>query len=107
MIRRLLADEPVQPELFGNPKRLDYLPRGAWYGQFAGRGLDDELELKRGIKGVTGATLTARATTAAARRLLATHRVRSEIAKEKKKAERSRTNAAASPPLPAPAEGRR
>ena len=90
---------------FGEP--IDYLPRGAWYGQFAGRGLDDELELKRGIKGVTGATLTARATTAAARRLLATHRVRSEIAKEKKKAERSRTNAAASPPLPAPAEGRR
>ena len=90
---------------FGEP--IDYLPRGAWYGQFAGRGLDDELELKRGIKGVTGATLTARATTAAARRLLATHCVRGEIAREKKKAARGGKNGAASPPLPAQTEGRR
>jgi hypothetical protein len=53
----------------------DYLPREAWYEQFAGRGLDPELELKRGIRGVTGATLTARATTGAVRRVLALDRV--------------------------------
>lgn len=54
---------------------VDYLPPDAWYGQFAGRGLDPELDLKRGIRPVTGATLTARATTAAVRRVLAIHQV--------------------------------
>ncbi len=58
---------------FGEPP--EYVPRGAWYGQFDGRRLDDELRLQRGIRGVTGATLTARATTAAVRRVLSVHRV--------------------------------
>lgn len=49
----------------------EYVPRGSWYGQFLGHALDDELQLKRGIRGVTGATLTARATTSAVRRVLA------------------------------------
>lgn len=53
----------------------EYLPRGPWYGQFAGRELGPELDLKRGIRPVTGATLTARATTAAVRRVLALHQV--------------------------------
>jgi hypothetical protein len=53
----------------------DYLPRGIWYEQFQGRGLDRDLQLKRGIRPVTGATLTARATTDAVRRVLALHRV--------------------------------
>ncbi len=53
----------------------DYLPRSTWYGQFAGKSLDAELSLKRGIRPVAGATLTARATTDAARRVLALHRV--------------------------------
>lgn len=56
---------------FAEPE--DYLPRGKWYAQFIGRGLDDELRLKRGIRGVTGATLTARATTSCVRRVLALH----------------------------------
>ena len=60
----------------------DYLPRGGWYGQFSGRGLDGELALKRGIRPVTGATLTARATTAAVRRALAVHRVLQEARRE-------------------------
>lgn len=58
---------------FGEPE--EYVPRGSWYGQFAGRALDDELDLRRGIRGITGATLTARATTAAVRRVLAVQRV--------------------------------
>ena len=53
----------------------EYLPRGAWYEQFRGRALDPELQLKRGIRPVTGATLTARATTDAVRRVLALHRI--------------------------------
>ena len=53
----------------------DYLPPGSWYRQFDGRRLDDDLELKRAIRPITGATLTALATTAATRRVLAIHTV--------------------------------
>ncbi len=56
---------------FGEPE--EYLPREGWYGQFIGRGLDAELGLKTGIRGVAGATLTSRATTDAVRRVLAVH----------------------------------
>ena len=58
---------------FSEPE--EYLPRSHWYEQFHGRPLDDELSLKRGIHPVGGATLTARATTDAARRVLALDRV--------------------------------
>lgn len=53
----------------------DYIPSDAWYGQFTGRELGPDLELKRAIRPVTGATLTARATTDAVRRVLALHEV--------------------------------
>jgi Na+-translocating ferredoxin:NAD+ oxidoreductase RnfG subunit len=53
----------------------DYLPRDLWYGQFDGKKLDDDLDVKRAIRGVTGATLTVRATTDAVRRILAIHRL--------------------------------
>jgi hypothetical protein len=53
----------------------DYLPRGAWYEQFRGKALDPGLQLKRDIRPVTGATLTARATTDAVRRVLALHQI--------------------------------
>jgi hypothetical protein len=52
---------------------LDYLPPRSWYAQFDGHELGDDLELKRLIRPITGATLTARATTDAVRRLLAVH----------------------------------
>jgi Na+-translocating ferredoxin:NAD+ oxidoreductase RnfG subunit len=58
---------------FSEPE--EYLPRTHWYEQFQGKPLDDELSMKRGVRAVTGATLTARATTDAARRCLALHRV--------------------------------
>jgi hypothetical protein len=51
----------------------DYLPRVEWYEQFGGRKLAPETELGRGIRPLTGATLTARVTTDAARRALAVH----------------------------------
>jgi hypothetical protein len=53
----------------------EYLPRSKWYGEFQGRKLDGGLAVKRAIPPVAGATLTARATTAAARRALALDRV--------------------------------
>lgn len=58
----------VEVLVFKEPQ--DYLPRQHWYAQFQGRRQDAELQLGRGIHGVSGATLTARATTAAVRRVL-------------------------------------
>lgn len=63
----------VEVVVFREP--LEYIPRDAWYGQFEGERLSDELALKRDIRPVTGATLTARATTEAVRRVLAIHSV--------------------------------
>ncbi|MDA1259608.1 MAG: FMN-binding protein [Planctomycetota bacterium] len=54
---------------FDEPR--DYLPKEAWYSSFTGKVLNDELQLKRGVHAVTGATLTARATVAGAREALA------------------------------------
>lgn len=51
----------------------EYIPRSIWYEQFTDRPLTPELRLKREIRGVTGATLTAHATTDAVRRVLAIH----------------------------------
>lgn len=51
------------------------MPREEWYHQCDGEDLDDDLSLKRDIRPVTGATLTARATTEAVRRVLAIHQV--------------------------------
>jgi hypothetical protein len=51
----------------------DYLPRAIWLRQFDGRALDRDLSVKRGIHGITGATLSAGAVTEAARRILAIH----------------------------------
>lgn len=58
---------------FAEPE--EYMPREGWYRLFDGRALDEELAVKRGIRPVTGATLTVAATTAAVRRVLALHRV--------------------------------
>jgi len=53
----------------------EYMPRPTWYQQFLGKKLDADLQIKRGVRPVTGATLTARATTDAVRRVLALHQV--------------------------------
>jgi len=58
---------------FSEPE--DYLPREAWLDQFAGRGLDSDLAMRRGIHNLTGASLSAVAITSACRRILAIHRV--------------------------------
>jgi hypothetical protein len=50
---------------------LDYKPVDRWYAQFEGKKLDDQLKLKKAIHGVSGATMTARSTTAAVREMLA------------------------------------
>jgi len=70
MVRR------VEVVTFREP--LEYMPRKGWYEQYEGQKLDDDLALKRDIRPVTGATLTARATTEAVRRVLALHAVVAE-----------------------------
>ncbi len=67
---RIVAIEVLS---FDEPE--DYLPRERWLRQFDGRLLDDELSLKGAIRGLTGATLSSRSVTAAARRILAIHRL--------------------------------
>jgi Na+-translocating ferredoxin:NAD+ oxidoreductase RnfG subunit len=56
----------------------EYMAPDAWMAQFPGRALDDRLQLRQDIQGITGATLTARATTKAVRRALAIHAVLAE-----------------------------
>ena len=49
----------------------DYMAKEAWLKQFEGKKLDQDLALQRGIKPLSGATLTANALTDASRRCLA------------------------------------
>jgi hypothetical protein len=49
----------------------EYLPSEKWYEQFEGKSLDPDLRLKKEIHPVTGASLTAQASTDASRRVLA------------------------------------
>ena len=58
---------------FREPPEYRASPR--WLGQLSGRGLEDGLSLKEAVVNLTGATLTSRAITRAARRVLALHGV--------------------------------
>ena len=53
----------------------DYLPGGRWLQQFPGKSLEPSLTLNQQIRTLTGATLSSRAVTQAARRVLAIHRL--------------------------------
>ncbi|MDX1673548.1 MAG: FMN-binding protein [Longimicrobiales bacterium] len=53
----------------------EYRAPDAWIQQLEGRPLDDALSVRGGIRSIAGATLTARAMTEAARRVLALHAV--------------------------------
>ncbi len=53
----------------------EYRPPDRWLARFVGRVLDGDLSERRGIDGITGATLTTRAVTSATRRVLALHSV--------------------------------
>lgn len=63
---RVLRVEVIQ---FHEPQ--EYMAKEAWRRQLKGHALDDELSLKRGIRPLGGATLTANALTDASRRCLA------------------------------------
>lgn len=53
----------------------EYMASKRWLGQLAGRRLDDELALRRGLRNIAGASLTAEAVTRSVRRALAVHQV--------------------------------
>ncbi len=61
----------LRVELVAFREPPDYQAREPWLRQFQGRRLDGDLALKRGIRPLSGATLTAGALTDAARRGLA------------------------------------
>jgi hypothetical protein len=58
---------------FGEPP--DYLPREKWLGTMEGRELNDDLWPGRGVRRVTGSTLTVQALTEAVRRSLAVNAI--------------------------------
>lgn len=59
----------------------EYMASDRWMEQLEGRSLNADLAVERGIINMTGATLTSRALTAAARRVLALHRVLDPLAR--------------------------
>ena len=65
----------VRIEILSFEEPEDYLPTDRWLAQFPGHGSGDDLSPNRGIRSLTGATLSARAITEAARRVLAIHRL--------------------------------
>lgn len=54
---------------------MDYVAKDAWIRQLDGKRLDADLSLKRAVRPLSGATLTAHALLDASRRSLALHRV--------------------------------
>ena len=67
------SDRVRRIELLVFEEPPEYIPAEAWYRQFDGRALDSQLAVRRGIRGVLGATLTTRGTTDAVRRMMAIH----------------------------------
>ena len=72
--------EPDRVEILSFSEPEEYLPRKRWTDLFHGRKLDDDLRLRRGVHGISGATLSAEAATQAVRRVLALHRAIEETA---------------------------
>ena len=62
-------------ELLAFHEPEDYRPPKRWLRRFDGRPLDDDLLVRRGIRNITGASLTSRALTDGVRRILAVHAV--------------------------------
>jgi Na+-translocating ferredoxin:NAD+ oxidoreductase subunit G len=65
----------LRVEVVAFKEPMEYLARPAWIRQFDQKALDPSLALGRGIKPLSGSTLTATALTDAARRALALHQV--------------------------------
>ena len=66
-VKRIEVTAFLEPPEFQGPR--------AWYDQYNGKSLNDDLRLHRAIRPIAGASLTARATTDATRRVLALDQV--------------------------------
>lgn len=75
MIALDASDRILRVEVLAFDEPKEYLPKSRWYEQFGGKDKIESLSLKGDIRPITGATLTGRATVAAARKVLALHRV--------------------------------
>ena len=53
----------------------EYLAPKKWLGQFQGKSLGEELMIRRGLRNITGASITSDAVTRGVRRVLAVHQV--------------------------------
>ena len=72
-------------EVLSFDEPLDYIPKTQWYQTFEKKKLDGELQIKRGIPFVTGASLTGQATLQATRRVLAIDQILTQIKLSDKK----------------------
>ena len=70
--------ERVEILAFSEP--TDYFPKRHWLDQLLHRKLDGELALNRGVRPISGASLTGRAIVNATRKVLALHRVLAGVA---------------------------
>lgn len=62
-------------EILSFDEPSEYLPKERWMDQFDGRRLDEDLSLKRKVRPMSGASLSARAIMNASRKVLALHKV--------------------------------
>lgn len=53
----------------------EYMAPRAWLAQFSGKSLDGELLIRRGLRNITGASITSEAVARGVRRILAVHRI--------------------------------
>lgn len=63
---------------------IEYRASSAWYSQYHGKVLDDQLNLQRSIRPIAGATLTAMAANQAVRRVLAIDQILQEELQRRK-----------------------
>ena len=69
------ADAIVSVDVLAFREPMEYMPKRPWYAQFTDQSFGRKLQLNRDIQGVTGATLTGRATVNAVREILCIHAV--------------------------------
>ena len=69
------AGEIARVDILSFSEPEEYKPRPRWMEQLHGKTLTEDLSLRRGIHGISGATLSGRALVSASRRVLALHHV--------------------------------
>ncbi len=72
-------------EVLSFDEPLDYIPKGQWYQTFEKKKLDNDLQIKRAIPFVTGASLTGQATLQSTRRILAIDHILTQVKLSDKK----------------------